>query len=247
MPPVRHRVGHPALPVPLLLAPLLLVACGGAGSGKPAGGQTPGGGARLGDPAVAAAIAAPIMADPGLAQMANADTIRPPTMPDPVSMPADTLGLPAAMSDAGLSATPSPAGDCAGCRAARGALTLGALAEHLSGSGAACAASIGYSGGWALSLPSGIRLPPDARITEGAGSDAAGCRLRAVSLVSPSPTGRVLDWLHTRARESGFATEHRADDQGHLLTGNRPGASFAAYVTAADNDLTEVRLVASGR
>ena len=224
---------------------LMLAACGAPRASDMPDPQRSGSAALLGDPAVAAAIAAPIMVDPGLAQMANADTIRPPTLPDPVAVPADALGLAAAMPATGVRAAPAPAGDCAGCRAARRALTLAALAE-LSGTGAACTAGIGYASGWALDLPAAIQPPPDARIVESAGNDAPGCRLRAASLLSPSPVQHVLDWFHTRAAAAGFATQHRADTDDHLLTARRGEQSFSVFLSPGDGGGTDIRLVAAG-
>lgn len=149
---------------------------------------------RIGDPALAAAIAAPIMIDPGLGQSANADAIRPPTAPDPIAVPPDPLGRPDDPGPlAGLRHAPAPTA-CPACRIAHGALTLGALAERQPRRDAAtCAASIRYAGDWADRLPPALPLPPATRVVEAAGSDAPGCALRLASLDSSMSAVQLID------------------------------------------------------
>lgn len=205
-------------------------------------------GSRIGDPAVAAAITAPIMSDPGLDQSSNADAIRPPTAPDPVAVPPDALGLPAVpdtLSDAG--AAPATNSDCPECRVARTALTLGELAARQRRPGArACAATVRYAAPWADRLPPALPLPPAARLVEAAGSDVPGCSLRLVGIVSRRAPAQLADWYAGRAKAGGFAPEHAADATMHVLSGRRGPAAFAAYLTARPDGGSDVALVSWG-
>lgn len=226
---------------------LLLTACS-AGSGNGPGAEnadrlteTPG--SRLGDPAVSAAVNGPILVDPSLQQSANADVIRPPTQPDPVSIPPDTLGARPDPVDA-ATLSPAPAAHaCPQCRAFRASLTLGALAATHD---VACAGGISYASGWAERLPDTIPLYPDARPAEAAGNDANGCHLRIVSFMSSAAAGKVIDWYFTRARAAGFSADHAAEGAEHVLTVARGAAGYLVYAVARPDGGTDVELLVTG-
>ena len=199
-----------------LAVPLALAACG-----KPAAAKQDldsldrqlTGAAAEKDPALTAALHDQIMVDPQLVQAANAGAVRPAPRPDPGSIPPDDIGAPRDTSRPGdLLPTPAAKPGCPDCTAARGALTLGALAERQSqASVAACAGSLTYAAGWADKLPLALPLYPDARIAEAAGSDARGCALRVVSFASAAPVARITDWYYAHATRAGYAADHRAD------------------------------------
>lgn len=199
------------------------------------------------DPASKAAIREPIMVDPALAQQSNARAVRPAPHPDPGAMPPDQLGAPADTSKAGdLRPTPAARPGCPQCTAARGALTLGALAERTSTRAAsACAGGISYATIWSTRLPAALPLYPDARVLEAAGTDAGGCALRIVSFASNAPLGRVSDWYYAHLTRAGFAPEHRADGSEHVLGGTRGDAAFMVYLRPAAHGGTEVDLVSN--
>ncbi len=198
-----------------------------------------------GDPAVAAALQAPLMSDPTLSQSANADTIRPPSRPDPDSVPVDDPARIA--SDAGTPAVPPPA-PCPDCAAAGRALTPVALASLQPNRAiAACATRMRYSAEWANRLPGGLALYPGAYVAEAAGTDEGGCRLRVTRFASSAPVARLVDWYHaTAAAAGGWAPAHRADGTVHVVSGARRGAVFTAYVTPRNGGGSEVSLIVSG-
>lgn len=236
--------------LPLLSLSLLLAACGGTA-------DAPDGLARLDrelaeaagrDPAIAAALADPLLVDPGLAQRSNADAIRPPNRPDGgATAPVNIAARADAGPPPGLITAPVTARDCPECRARTGALTLGALAERQPDPRiAGCAARIDYSAIWSTRLPAAAPLYPDARIVEAAGTDEAGCRLRVVTYRSSAPLQRVADWYATSARRAGYRAEHRADGAVHLVGATRGQAAFAAYLRARPGGGTEVNLITGG-
>nr|WP_277998577.1 hypothetical protein [Sphingomonas liriopis] len=183
------------------------------------------------DPALTAALHDQIMVDPALTQSANANVVRPPSRPDPLSIPPDvSAGRPDGVTAADLKPTPAARGDCPACRKAQGALTLGELAARQApATAAACAQAVSYSAGWATRLPADVPLYPDARVREAAGNDA--CGLRVVSFASGAPVGRILDWYNARVTRAGYSAEHQASGAEHMLGGTRGDAAYLVHVT----------------
>ncbi|MEH3157847.1 MAG: hypothetical protein PGN08_02335 [Sphingomonas taxi] len=220
---------------PLLLASLLLLA---ACSKPPASQQdldsldkelTAGtGNAR--DPALTAALHDQIMVDPALTQSANTNVVRPPSRPDPLSIPTDTAPRPDGVRPADLKPTPAAKSDCPACRKAQGALTLGELAARQGTGEAGCARAVSYSAGWANRLPAAVPLYPDARVREAAGNDA--CGLRVVSFTSAAPAGRILDWYNARVTRAGYSAQHQAQGSEHVLGGTRGDSAYVVHVTS---------------
>lgn len=205
-------------------------------------------GAAVDDPSLRAALHDQIMVDPRLAQGSDAQAVRPAPRPDPHAMPADAVGAPADTSvGQPLRATPPPVADNHGTPATRGALTLGTVAERGDDRpAAACANGVRYASIWALRLPRALPLYPDARVSEAAGTDADGCRLRVVSFASAAAPGRVLDWFYTHATAAGYSATHRVDGGEHSLVGARDQAVYAVYVTARAGGGASVDLVVNG-
>lgn len=183
------------------------------------------------DPALTAALHDQIMVDPALTQTANANVVRPPSRPDPLSIPVDpTAGRPDRVTAADLKPTPAAKGACTACRKTAGALTLGEMAARQGPAAqAGCAQQVRYSAGWATRLPADVPLYPDARVREAAGNDA--CGLRIVSFASGAPVGRILDWYNARVTRAGYSAEHQADGAEHMLGGTRGNAAYLVHVT----------------
>lgn len=239
---------------PLRLAPLLalaLVACGKnpapqadldsldrelteTNSGAPAR-----------DPALTASLADQIMVDPTLAQGANANAVRPPPRPDPGSTPpVDIAQIPDRVDARMLKRAPAPSADCPECRAAAGALTLGALASRQQTPRTAdCANGIGYSADWANRLSADLPLYPDARVVEAAGASRNGCRLRVVTFASSAPLGKIVDWYYTQATKAGYSAGHKADGTQHVLAGTRGTDAYVVYASPRAGGGTEIDLV----
>ena len=192
------------------------------------------------DPALTAALHDQIMVDPALTQSANTNVSRPPSRPDPLSVPVDPVRGDGVRT-ADLKPAPAAGRDCPQCRKADGALTLGELAVRQSGAGAACAQHVTYSAGWANRLPADVPLYPDARVREAAGNDA--CGLRVVSFSSGAPVGRILDWYNARVSRAGYSAEHQASGAQHVLGGTRGAAAYIVYATASPGGGTDVDLL----
>ncbi|WP_430635338.1 hypothetical protein [Sphingomonas hankookensis] len=90
-------------------------------------------------------------------------------------------------------------------------MTLGELAAVQKAGNRQCAARVGYGAAWANRLPAAFALHPDARLSEAAGTDADGCRMRVVSFTIAQPVDRMVDWYYTRARKGGYSAEHQAE------------------------------------
>ena len=235
---------------------LFLVLFALAACGKPAAKQdldsldrqlTGGPGASK-DPALIAALHDQIMVDPQLVQHANAGAVRPAPRPDPGSIPPDDIGAPRDMSKPqDLKAAPAPTASCPDCKAAHGALTLGALAERQSqASVAACSGSLSYATGWADKVPAALPLYPDARIAEAAGTDAKGCALRVVSFASVASIQRITDWYYAHATRAGYTANHRADGDERVLRGGKGSASFMLYLRPRPGGGTDADVVTAG-
>lgn len=194
-----------------------------------------------GDPVLTAALQDQIMVDPALAGQANDDAIRPPSQPLSGAIPPDPGGD--AKPRGAVQSAPAAKGDCPECRAARQALTLGSLAQQ--GKARSCPGTPRYSAAYANRLPAALPVYPDARVTEAAGNDAAGCAFRAVSFISSAPVQQVLDWYATQARKAGYSAGHQADGAEHLLAGTKDGAAFTLFVTARAGGGSDVDLIAN--
>lgn len=200
--------------------------------------------AGIGAPIVASALQAPLMSDPTLSQSANADTIRPPSRPDPESVPIDDP-VPAPANPA-ATATPAP-GPCPDCTTARALLTPAALvAAQRTPEVAACASRMGYTAAWANRLPTGVALYPDAHVAEAAGTDDGGCHVRVVRFSSNATRDSVITWYHDAARAGGWSVSHRADGTMQALSGQQRGVRFDAYVTPRSSGGSDVALIVSG-
>lgn len=239
-----------ALP-PLLLLPLALVACGKDPSPQAdldsldkeltqTNASAP---AR--DPALTASLADQIMVDPALAGKSNANSVRPAPSPDPGSVPpVDIASIPDTVDARTLRKAPAASGECPECRAAQGALTLGALAGRQSAAGTAdCTATLGYSAAWANRLPADLPLYPDARVVEAAGATSNGCALRVVSFASSADLGKVVDFYYTRATAAGYSAGHKADGKEHVLAGTRGREAYVVYASPRAGGGTDIDLL----
>lgn len=227
------------------LIALALAACGGGGDKNAqalndldkslAGNQA--------DPALAASLEDQIMVDPSLSAQANRDAIRPPG--EPARAPIPNTGPGTAPSAAELGTLRSAPAAIA-MDAADSPATLGALAQAQKG-GNCGAGDMNYSAAWAAKLPADMPIYPKARVTEAAGKDVNGCSLRAVSFTTATPVQGVLDYYFTRATAAGFAAEHRASGDEHMLGGTRAAgdAAFVVIAKPAQGGGTEVDLIAN--
>ena len=179
------------------------------------------------DPALAAALEDQIMVDPELAAQSNDDSIRPPDEPYAAAIPPGEPG------------TNRPAGQTLGVLAAQQAQ---AAKDKFNG----CSLDVAYSLQWANRLPQDLPLYPGARVSEAAGSDYEGCRLRVASFTAPAPPKTVAGYYLELAKRSGFRESTTKDGQGLMVSGWRPGdgAAFYALLNASGTG-TSVDLVSN--
>lgn len=201
------------------------------------------------DPVLTTALADQIMVDPALVQSANAHSVRPADRPTSAGIPPDgspTDPVPASV----VPTSPNPRADCPDCAARNGSLTIGALAERQRNAAiGGCAATLGYSAGWATRLPAGVPIYPGALIREAAGTDAGGCTLRVVAFATGAGPAKAAAFYHARARAAGYATDIQTNGPGRIIGGTRPGNDNAAFVIYADprsDGGSDVQLVVNG-
>jgi hypothetical protein len=235
-----------------ILLPLALAACGNgvAASDVPSLDDELAGGTNGQDPLLAAVVQDPIMTDPQLSTRSNADAIRPPSQPYAAPVPATDIAATPDAADGDLMKTPEAAGTCQQCAVARDAITLGALAARQRDPATkTCAASLRYAAGWANQLPADIPLYGGARVIEAAGTNNAGCHVRAVTFATTQSADHMLDWYYTHASKAGFTTEHGADGTEHVLMGSRArdGAAYMAFVREAPGGGSQIDLLVNTR
>ncbi|BCA62583.1 hypothetical protein HMP09_1817 [Sphingomonas sp. HMP9] len=198
------------------------------------------------DPALTSSLGGQIMVDPRLAQSSNTDAVRPAPRPDNGAAPPEGPLQADPVDARTLRRAPAASNDCPECKSADGALTLGALAARQKTPDAGvCAQKIGYSAGWADRLPADLPLYPAARLTEAAGADQDGCRLRVVSFASAAPMQKMLDYYYTRATAAGYSAGHSTDGRQHVLGGVRGNDAYVVYVTARAGGGSDVDMVSN--
>ena len=224
----------------LCASALALAACGGKGGtgADQLDNELIGGTAdNQPDPALTSALEDQIMVDPALTQQSNDHSVRPPGGPVQAPIPPSaTVAVPPQPPVGGrMLEAPAPARVAAG--GARGALTLGALAEQQArgrkGANGGCTPNLEYSQAWAQRLPPDVPLYPDAVVSEAAGDDTPGCRIRIVSFSTSASAKAVIDYYYTKAIRSGFGARHLLQQADHILEGARNVDGSAYYLIVA--------------
>lgn len=229
---------------------LILAACADAPDEDPLAALERELAADAGDPAVATALADPIMADPTLSARASTNAVRPPSGPYTAAIPASDVA--ARGSTADLFArekleTPPVADEegCTDCATARDAKTLVALASPLAGQ---CASRLTYSNGWATLLPDAVPLIPNARVVEAAGVEDRSCDLRVVRFWSDLPQETLIAWYFTRTKAARYAANAQADTVGQRLSGRHAdGSRYIVFVDPREAGGSDVALVVQAR
>lgn len=169
---------------------------------------------RLGanaDPEIMAAVNDQLMVDPALSQQANEHAVRPPTRPMQSPIPPDPV----------LGGQPPVAP----------ANTLGQLAAFSANQFRGCQLDVGYAMEFSTRLPAELPIHPRGRLTEAAGSDNAGCRLRAVSYEAPETPESLAGYYLALAKRGGYRAELKRGTGETLVTGARgDGAAFYAVI-----------------
>ncbi len=170
------------------------------------------GGKNEADPALTAALEDQILIDPALRGQSNKDAIRPAPKPYQSPIPKGE----------GLKTNPAST------------KTLGDLAATQSDvakdSFNGCGLSVDYAMSYAAKLPADMPLYPKSRVTEAAGSNLNGCKLRAVSHNSSAAVDDVAAHYATTARSAGYSVGAKPEGKGQLITGKRAADGGAFYV-----------------
>ena len=230
----------------LLLATLALAACSSADKAPDANAER--------DPAAAAALADPIMVDPDLSSQNRGNSalsgggpaqgdlplfVRTPEEVDAALAAAQTL------LGSAPGAAPAPASTSAKSRLV-GALTMPAIAAASGIAVQACADKLGFTLGWAARLPAALPVYPRGHAIVAAGSDAPGCKVRAVRFVTPVSVGDAADFYYASAARGSLPVQRRKEGDDDVVAGAQGGSGFAAYIRQRSDGLTEVDLITSG-
>jgi hypothetical protein len=227
---------------PLFL--LLLAACGDAAAPD---------GPPPRDPAVAAALAEPLLSDPDLAGSSRSGTALTGGGPATGGVPLitfDSAAADAARSDAReliggpIDLPPQPLTGAEQSPLAR-APTAAAVAAALPFS-QACAQSLDYSFAWAARLPAPLPIYPRAHAQEAGGTDQAGCRLRVVNFHAAVRPDEVIAFYLASAAKAGLSADYRREGTDLVLRGSKAGLNYALFVRPLDDGRSEVDLIVNG-
>jgi hypothetical protein len=126
------------------------------------------------------------------------------------------------------------------------AVTAGQFAAAIGGPGSDCPGRIAYSAIWAARLSAPFAVYPRGHVQEAAGTDANGCRLRAVNYISAVEQDDIVDWYYTRLAAAGFGASHRLEGDDHVLRGGKGAAAYVILVRRREDGLSEVSLAVNG-
>jgi hypothetical protein len=212
---------------------------------------------KASDPALTAALEDQIMVDPSLATQSNAHAVRSADQPLQAPIPTEASGGPAPPSSKTLgqrvaeqSIAPAPGAiypktPAATLTAANSAPSRG-KAKLSQASFSGCGLDVSYSMAWSARMPADLPLYPQAKVSEAAGSDAASCRLRAVTFSSSAAPRNLIDYYLTTARNAGYQADLSSKNGEQMVAGSRAdGAAFYVIITPRTSGGTIADLVAN--
>ena len=206
------------------------------------------------DPAAAAALNDPIMVDPDLTSQNRGNSALSGGGPAQGDLPgfirspeeaATARAAAQALLGGALAAAPATAVNQSASRLA-GALTMPALAAAAGIAPPACADQLSFTMIWAARLPAGLPIYPRGHAIMAAGSDAAGCKVRAVRFVTPVAVSDAVDFYYASAGAAKLPAERRREGSDEVVAGAQGGAAYAVYVRQRSKGLTEVDLFTTG-
>ena len=177
------------------------------------------------DPALTSALQDQLSVDPTLAQQANPNSARPPETPVQAQYPADA----------------NPGQDPAAAARQTGG---GAAAPP---SAAACGQGFDYGNEWANRMPAEFPAYPGARLTEAAGNDHGGCRMRVVSFTTADAPQRVIDTYRGLATRAGYSAEQQQRGGDQVLGGTKDEGAYYLIVTPQGSGSDVALIVNNGR
>jgi hypothetical protein len=194
------------------------------------------------DPALTSALQDQIAVDPNLVNQSNRNAVRPPETPTQAQYPAQPGGAASGgQHGGGTLRAPEPTPAAGGTQQAQ--LAGAAASGDCRGAGA----QFDYNKSWAGRLSPIFPVYPGGRISEAAGHDQAGCRMRVVSFTTGDAPQRVLDFYNNRAVRSGYSSEHQIRGDDHVLGGanQSDGGAFYLIVTPLPSGGADVSLIAN--
>ena len=206
------------------------------------------------DSAVAGALSEPIMTDPDLAGQSRNDTAVSGGGPATAEVPPHKRtpeeverARQAARDLLGGAIDPAPFAEVTTdqSKLAR-AVTMEAIVAALKLGPAQCPAKVGYSFNWSARLPASLPIYPRGHAMVAAGTDDAGCKLRAVRFVTPVPVNDVIDFYFAMASKADLTPERRSEGTDQIVAGRNDAGAYAIYVRQRADGLSEVDLVTSG-
>ena len=229
-----------------VLAPVLLCLLAACSAGERDGdAATP----LASDPMVARALHDPLMSDPDLSAVneANAvigfagDSALPvlPATPE-AAQAAREAGRLELIEGGELTPLPSPEtgiGAISGRNASATAL-LGAI-----GAPESCLPSLKQGFAFAAGLPPAAAIMPHGMVVRAGGADTAACKLRLIRYHTPAAGEDVLEYHFTRARRAGLRPLRYAEGGEGLAARAAGGEAWAVAVRATPSGLTEVDLL----
>jgi hypothetical protein len=175
------------------------------------------------DPALTTALQDQLSVDPTLAQQSNPNSARPPEAPVQAQYPADA----------------NPGQDVAQTR------TAGGTAPPPSA--AACGRGFDHGNEWANRMPAEFPAYPGGRLTEAAGNDHGGCRMRVVSFTTTDAPPRVIERYRGLVTTAGYTAEQQQRGVDLVLGGTRGDSAYYLIVTPRGSGSDVSLIVNSGR
>ncbi len=99
---------------------------------------------------------------------------------------------------------------------------------------ARCRSHLAPSTIWAARLPGALPVYPRGQVVSAAGSDAKGCRVRAIAYRTPVSPTEVTAFYHHLATTAGLTALHASDGAGEVLRGTGEGVAYDIRVRRLD-------------
>lgn len=231
----------------ILLFCLAAAACSQAPEAPPTPVEDP---AIAQDPVIARALNDPLMSDPDLASLneanaaigfADSDAL-PVLRASSVDAQAAREALRLELLGTGpITKLPEP-------QEGKGGEPLGPMSgapELLAAVGApgGCAKHLREDFAIAAALPPVAAIPPDAMVMQAGKANASGCRIHIIRYRSAAPSGDLLQYHLTRAIRAGLGAKRYALPADILVASNRGGERLTVHVVPAPHGLNGVTLV----
>jgi hypothetical protein len=107
-----------------------------------------------------------------------------------------------------------------------------------------CASAIVHNSAWSQRLPAAFAPFPGARVTEAAGSDRPGCRVRIVTFAAPAAPERLIEHYRGRAAGAGYSAERKMRQGDLVLAGsNGSGGTYYLILTPRPNGSSDAAII----